>query len=289
MQEPRRFITMRKVLAAGLVLGLLATPVSSQSPSDELAKGIRQAQQGEFETAAVTLDQATRSLAAAKAPVRDVARAYLYLGVAQLGLSQDAKAKASFVQARRLDPSLKLDAAEFPPKVIQAYDQALKEAGQPVASSTAPKTASTAKPPKGKSKTVPILLGVGAAAGIAVAVAAGGGGGGPTSSTVGVRRDAVFTARPQCAQVVGGACTSAANSHEVMVSAGGVLEATLIADNPGARLFLRAVSPSNRMIEAGPSGTTLRIPAEPGRWVLSVWQQGKAPAEARYQLRVSFP
>jgi hypothetical protein len=274
---------MRKALAAGLVLALLGSPASSQSPTeDTLAKGIRLIGEKSYAAAATTLDAAIRELGKDPARAKDLGKAYLYLGVAHAGLGQNDAARADFCRAKRQDPALKADVANAPANVANLF-------AEPCGGAAASAAASSAPPKKGKSKTVPILIGVGAAAGIAVAVAAGGGDGGPTSSTVGVRRDAIFTARPQCAQVVGGACTSAANSHEVMVSAGGVLEATLTADNPGARLFLRALSPSNRMIEAGPSGTTLRIPAEPGRWLLTVWQQGKAPAEARYQLRVSFP
>lgn len=269
---------MRKALATGLVLALLGTPASSQAPSeDALAKGIRQVGERNYGAAAATLDTAIRDLGKDPARAKDLGRAYLYLGVAHAGLNQDQAARADFCRAKRQDPALRLELANPPGNAARLFAEPCTTA----AASPAPK--------KGGSKTVPILIGVGAAAGIAVAVAAGGGDNGPTSSTVGVRRDAVFAARPQCAQVVGGACTSVANSHEVMVSAGGVLEATLTADKPGARLFLRALSPSNRMIEAGPSGTTLRIPAEAGRWVLSVWQQGKVADEVRYQLRVSFP
>lgn len=269
---------MRKVLAGLMVLALMGSPAASQAPTeDNLAKGIAQVKKGEHAAAAITLDTAIRELGKEPARAKDLAAAYLYLGVAHAGLGQDQAARADFCRAKRQNPSIRIDMESPPANAARLF-------AEPCGTTST----AAAAPKKGKSKTLPILLGVGAAAGVAIALA-GGGGGGPTTSTLGVRRDAIFTARPSCAQVVGGACTSAQNAHEVIVSANGVLEATLTTDAPRSRLFLRALSPSNRLIEAGPAGGTLRLPAEPGRWVLTVWTNGKAEAGARYQLRVSFP
>ncbi|HEX6738667.1 MAG TPA: hypothetical protein VF310_10360 [Vicinamibacteria bacterium] len=273
---------MRKLLAGWVVLAMLGVPVSSQTPSgDELAKGIGQVEKGEYAAAVVTLDNAIRQLGKDPARARDIANAYLYLGIAHAGTGQEQAARNDFCRAKRQKPDVKVSIANPPANVAKLFAEPC-----PTAAAAAP-AAAPAK--KGGSKTLPILLGVGAAAGVAIAVAAGGGDNGPTTSSIGVRRDALFTARPTCAQQVGGACTSAENSHVVMVSSNGVLEATLTTDATKARLFLRAISPSGRPIEAGPAGSTLRIPAEPGRWVLTVWQSGKARDDARYQLRVSFP
>jgi hypothetical protein len=281
MRILRRFNVMRKLLAGWVVLAMLGVPVSSQTPSeDDLAKGIRQVEAGEYATAVLTLDSAIRTLGKDPARAGDIARAYLYLGVAHAGAGQEQAARNDFCRAKRQNPNLKLELANPPANVAKLFAEPC--------SGTATAAAAAPAAKKGGSKKLPILLGVGAAAGVAIALAAGGGDG-PTTSTLGVRRDAVFTARPTCAQQVGGACTSAQNAHEVMVSSNGVLEATLNTDAPRARLFLRALSPSNRVIEAGPAGSTLRIPAEPGRWVLTVWQYGKAKDDSRYQLRVSFP
>jgi hypothetical protein len=278
---------MRKLLAGWVVLVMLGSPVSSQTPSgDELATGIRQVEQGDYSAAVVTLDNAIRNLGKDPARAKDIAQAYLYLGVAHAGTGQEQAARADFCRAKRQNPSVKVELANPPANVAKLFAEPC-----PSTTSTGAAAPAATAAKKGGSKTLPILLGVGAAAGVAIAVAAGGGDDGPTTSTLGVRRDAVFTARPTCAQQMGGACTSAQNAHEVIVSSSGVLEATLsAADTPkGARLFLRALSPSGRTVEAGPAGSTLRIPAEPGRWVLSVWQVGKPGDAARYQLRVSFP
>ena len=271
---------MRKFLAGWVVLAMMGVPVSSQTPADDdLAKGVRQVEQGDYATAVVTLDSAIRTLGKDPARAKDIARAYLYLGIAHAGAGQEQAARGDFCRAKRQNPSLKIELANPPANAAKLFAEPC-----PTAAAAAP----AAAPKKGHSKTLPILLGVGAAAGVGIALAAGGGDG-PTTSTLGLRRDAVFTAHPTCVQEMGSACTGAQNSHEVIVASNGVLEANLTTDAPKARLFLRALSPSNRMIEAGPAGTTLRIPAEPGRWVLTVWQYGKAGDGVRYQLRVSFP
>jgi hypothetical protein len=165
----------RSLIALLASFSVLAGPgvLPARADDAELAEGIRQAQQGEFDTAAVTLDRAARRLAAAKAPGTEIARAYVYLAVAQVGLSQEAKAKTSFVEARRQDPSLRLDAKEFPPRIVQAYEAALREAGLSVpAPPPAPATAE--KKGGGGGKALWVVLGAGAAAGgAAIAQVAG--------------------------------------------------------------------------------------------------------------------
>jgi hypothetical protein len=170
----------RSLIAVVAAISVLASPGALPARADdaELAEGIRQAQQGEFDTAAVTLDRAARRLAAAKAPGAQVARAYVYLAVAQIGLSQEAKAKTSFVEARRQDPSLRLDAKEFPPRIVQAYEAALREAGLSVP--PPPPAPATAEKKGGGSKALWVVLGAGAAAGGA-AIALGGGGSDPSA------------------------------------------------------------------------------------------------------------
>ena len=157
-------------------------PYSIHAEDTDLASGIRQAQQGEFDAAVITLDRAIQRLTAAGGPAPDLARAYVYRAVAEIGLGQDAKARESFLKARAKDPHLRLNTDEFPPRIVQAYDQALASAGLTSAGS-APTTAATvpaAEPQKkgGGSKTLWVIAGLGAV-GAGVAVAAGGGGGDP--------------------------------------------------------------------------------------------------------------
>ena len=124
----------RKVLASLLVtmFALLAGAGEAgvQGPTvdpPELALGIRQAQGGDFEAAIGTLEAAARQLAESGGRPKQLARAYLYLGIAYLGLSEEQKAKAKFVEALKADADLELSAAEYPPKVVQFFQQALAE------------------------------------------------------------------------------------------------------------------------------------------------------------------
>jgi|SRR5262245_16316912 len=119
-----------------------------------------------------------------------------------------------------------------------------------------------------------LLEGVGAAVAIVLPVACGGGGGPtpptpPRTFTTGLSREAVFSG------------ISGSGHHEVSVSAAGMIEATFTAE--GGSALLRMVSPSGKIMEARPG--ILRIPTEPGRWVLSV--EGGEPVA--YRLHVLFP
>jgi len=181
-------------LGLGLALMCSAGP-AAQAPveDEELANGIRQAQEGDFDEAVVTLDGVVRRLAAQPGRAKELARAYTYLAIAYYGLSQEQMAKARFLEAWRADPEMELSSREFPPRILRFLKEAAEEARKagpatppagaapapaPGAGSGTTAAASGAPPKKGGSKTLPILLGVGAAAGVGVAVAAGGGGGG---------------------------------------------------------------------------------------------------------------
>jgi hypothetical protein len=194
---------MSTKLAVPLLVGALslATPVVAlEAPSDSgLEEGVRQAQLGEFEKAVVTLDGAARRLAAEGGRSRELARAYVYLSIAYLGLSQEQKARAQFLEALKADTEIQLDRAEFPPKILEFFESARKEAVAegvvapvPAAPAPPPAAATPAEPAPvaeaaapvaapekkgGGSKTL-LLVGGGAAAAAGIALAAGGGGGG---------------------------------------------------------------------------------------------------------------
>jgi hypothetical protein len=121
---------MRRILAVGLALALAASPCLAQQgpPDTELDKGIRQAQTGDFENAVTTLDAVAKRLAAQGGRPKDLARAYVYLSIAYLGLSEEQKAKAQFLEAWKVDQGMELTAREFPPKVLQFFEEARKDA-----------------------------------------------------------------------------------------------------------------------------------------------------------------
>jgi hypothetical protein len=178
----------RKALAAMLVAAMIPAvpqPIHAQGPAADLAAGIRQAQSGEFDAAAITLEGVVgRSGSALSA--HDRGRAYTYLSVAYHGLAQTEKAKQRLLQALQADPALTLDPKEFPPKIMDFFGQTLKEAGRPMPTPRPSPSAASAAPAKGHGgggKTALIVVGLGAAA-AGVALAAGGGGSdSPTTTT----------------------------------------------------------------------------------------------------------
>ena len=158
---------MRRLQAVLTSIAILALALPSALPAasgtDELARGIRQVAEGDFEGAVVTLDGAARSLASDPARTRDLAQAYLHLGIAYVALDQRERARTAFKEALARDKDLRLGPDRYSPKVVAAFEEARREM---------PGTAAAASR---KSSRLPwILLGAGAIAGGAVAIAAGG-------------------------------------------------------------------------------------------------------------------
>ena len=184
---------MRRVVASILVMSLGVGPLlaaESGAASDaDVIKGIQQVEDGEYDTAILTLDAAARRLAGQNKP-RDLAQAYLYLGIAYFGKGQEAAAKARFREAVRQIGDLSLSPDRFPPKVVNLFEAARDEVGsaRPAAAATPAPAATT--PQKGGGLSTPLIIGGAVlAAGAGVAVAAGGGGGAtatpPPTSTPG--------------------------------------------------------------------------------------------------------
>lgn len=194
-----------RIVALALVGGLVLSPAwaRAQAPltDSDLATGIRQVREGDFEVGVVTLDGVAKRLAGQKGQEKELARAYTYLAIAYVGLAQQEKAKAGFLEAWRADRTLTLSPNEFPPSIIEFFERTRKEAAAseapPVARSPATPAAPKATPPaaapspaaaptatgkKGGSKVLLVVLGV-AGAGAAVAAAASGGGSGAVSNT----------------------------------------------------------------------------------------------------------
>jgi hypothetical protein len=111
-------------------LALVAAAMAVQDPAvdPELEQGVLLAQQGEFKVAITTLDAVARRLEAEGGRHKQLARAYVYLSIAYLGLSQEQEAKTQFLEALRADRELRLSVDEFPPKFIQFFEQARQEA-----------------------------------------------------------------------------------------------------------------------------------------------------------------
>lgn len=152
---------MRRVLAGCLSLAL-AVPAGAQAPvanDPDLAQGIQQVEEGDYNAAILTLDNVARRLAADPARTRELSQAYLYLGVAYVGKGHDAAAKAKFREAVTQLRDLTLSPDKFPPKVIDLFEAAREE----VAKTPTPRPA-VAEKKGGGGKRVLLLGGLGAAA-----------------------------------------------------------------------------------------------------------------------------
>lgn len=170
----------RRILALGLTLGLCVLGIDAfpQAPSDpEVAKGIQQVEQGDYDAAIFTLDGAARRLAADPKKSKELSEAYLYLGIAFLGKGHEAAAKAKFREAVKQIKDLSLSPDKFAPRVIDLVEAAKAEAS---AAPAGAKPVVAAAPPKkgGGSKKVLLIGGAVAVAGGGAALALGGGGGG---------------------------------------------------------------------------------------------------------------
>jgi hypothetical protein len=162
-------------LALVAVTRLGSADVASAALDPEVARGVKAVEEGDYETGLLILEAAANRLSGDRSRARDLAEAYLYIGIAYLGKGHETTAKARFRDALVHAADLKLTTEKFAPRVIEVFEKARDEiARTPAAASAAP----ASRPSKKKgSKTGLILLGVGgaAAAGIGVAAAAGGG------------------------------------------------------------------------------------------------------------------
>jgi hypothetical protein len=175
---------MHRALAS-LLLVVLACPSFAQptmTPEQEAAEGIRQVEQGDFETAVITLDSAIKGLDGQPGRQPLVQNALLQLGVALVALEQRDAAKARFRRALELDPRLRLREDSFSPKVIGVFEQARIEAA-------------AAAPPKsgGGSGKALAIGGLAAAAAGGIALAAAGGGEEPPPPSGAFASNARFT------------------------------------------------------------------------------------------------
>jgi hypothetical protein len=195
---------MPKTLLVALLAAALAGPgttLTAQAPADaELEAGIRLAQEGEFDQAVLALDRVVQRLGTRSDRARDRARALVYLSVAHLGLNRRVTARERLLEARRVDPRVELTSREFPPSVMEFFEEVRREArpAPPPAPVVAPTPAPTPRPAASPTPAPPpaaasapakkkgggsgglILIGLGAAgAGVALA-ARGSGDAGPT-------------------------------------------------------------------------------------------------------------
>jgi hypothetical protein len=167
--------------------GAAAAPGGTAAVTDDLAMGIQQVDEGDLDTAIITLDAVANRLTGVGGREKELGKAHLYMAVAHLGLLQQERASQHMAQALRADPTLALNPREFSPRVVQLYEQTKTSLASETRPPQTQRSASdTAKSPgrdkRGGTKVVLGVLGGAAAIGGAV-LAAGGGAAADQSST----------------------------------------------------------------------------------------------------------
>ena len=89
-----------------------------------LQDGIALIEAGRWETASVVLKEAAAGLEGRLSHARDLARAYVYLGVARLQIADADETRQWFAEAQMRDPTLQLDPREFPGDVLELWAEA---------------------------------------------------------------------------------------------------------------------------------------------------------------------
>lgn len=169
-------MTRRLLCLLGSLSLALPAPGVPQTNSVELAKGISQVEEGDLDAAIITLDAVVQRLTGAQGRNVELALAHLYLGMSYLGVSQLERATTQMRKAFLNNKGMKLDPKKFPPRVIQAYEEAKAEALQ----GKGPGPAETSGKGGGRSKAL-LVVGGFAVAGGAVALS---GGSSPASPSV---------------------------------------------------------------------------------------------------------
>lgn len=164
-------------LSAAVLAGSLFARPAAEFQDPDLEQGVALVKEGDFEAAVLKLDEAARRLSAGPRSDKELAAAYLYLGIAYLELDQELSARARFKDAAALDRELRLDPRAFSPQVIRFFDAARQEV-----EATSKAAAASESRPKRRVAALPLAVAGGAAAaGIAIA-GSGGGAGGPATT-----------------------------------------------------------------------------------------------------------
>jgi hypothetical protein len=136
------------VLVCALLVASGAAAEPAPADPDDLAAGIAQVKHGDLDEAVITLDAAARRLSAAKGQGRDLARAYAYLAIAYMGLSQRVSARASFLEAWKADRSMTMSPKEFPAQAIALFEETRRQAEAEAAAEAAKAAAAKAEAEK---------------------------------------------------------------------------------------------------------------------------------------------
>jgi hypothetical protein len=248
----------------GVILAAGPLRAATSPPADpEIARGLKLADDGDYDSAILVLDAAVRRLSTDTTRRLELAQAYLYLGIAYVAKGRETAAKAQFREALRRAGDLTLSADRFPPKVVDIFEAARDEVAR------APGTAGGTRAPgpdpekgKGGGKTLLLLGGGAAVVAGAVVVAAGGGGSDSNEST---------TVFPNETVVFGGG-----REFVVEVKGTGTLTARVDWQQDGVLLGLYVVNLANPQLvlkdggQTGSKQSSLSVPVTPGSYRIAV-------------------
>lgn len=118
-------VSCSRLFACGLSISLSAATAAQlpATPDGAVMSGVAQVKKGDNERGLQTLDRAVKRLGPSKASASDVALAHLYMGVAYANMGQQGLAKDRFREALRADNGVRLDPKEFPPNVIEPFEE----------------------------------------------------------------------------------------------------------------------------------------------------------------------
>jgi hypothetical protein len=236
------------VSALVFLLALAAVPAPQAGVRDaDVAKGIHQLEDGDYDAAIFTLDAAAQRLSASGALGPDLAQAYLHLGIGYVAKGAEVTARAKFREALKQASGLNLSPENYPPKVIEVFEAARQESESQAAAVPA------AEPHHrgGAGKALLIVGGV-AAAGAGVAIAAGGGGDNHATTTTpppasGSRQTETFTDNVGFNESL---------TYTIHVAVAGPLDSTLTWPEPHATLALDLHLPGSIVASSTRTGTT---------------------------------
>jgi len=268
-----------------IALAVALPPAGRAQPAvsdPDVVKGIQLVEDGDYDGAILTLDNAARRLAAEPAKVRELSQAYLYLGIAYLGKGHEAAAKAKFREAVSHIRDLSLSPDKFSPRVIDLFEAAKAE----VARVPAPAASPSPEPPEEKSKKkggsqkgLYITGGALALGGGAALLFFGGDGKGVKTET--------FTG-----ELVDGDD----QDHPITVEGTGTLEASLTwtSRGPAAELIIELKTPEFDLLATsdsrGPTAAQLTFAVSPGPYLVRVdHDRSCGGCVASYNLTVRHP
>jgi hypothetical protein len=141
-----RLLRESVVLAVLLAAGSIHSAPAVSDP--ELAKGIAQVKQGEYELGVLTLDGFVRKVADPAARAEEVGEALLYLGAAYVQLGEETLARGKFREALSRRPGLTAEGRGFSEKVLALF-AAVRNESRPPASGVVRGGLSLDHPPVG--------------------------------------------------------------------------------------------------------------------------------------------